>query len=241
MSDLRYARVLFAGPDLEHGSFAELFRRELAELMGTEALDDLVDVTAGPATLWQRVEQCLALGEVPLLVLDLDPQTSSPQVDWLRSELRRIAQQYQAADQLFVAVPKDAGSAASASELIDQPQRHLDCVDVPALPASHAWSQIPPHTHRVLACAGPRCVRRGALPLWKLLRASLKAAGKLECEGGVHITRTQCQFPCDQGPTLSVYPSGRWYRIETEQDVVRLVDEVVIAGGEAPDLRQHDG
>ncbi|WP_150298847.1 (2Fe-2S) ferredoxin domain-containing protein [Pseudomonas profundi] len=241
MSDLQYARVLFAGPDLEQGSFAELFCRELADLRGAETLDDVVDVTAGPAPLWQRVRECLALGELPLLVLDVDPQTSSPQLDWLRSELHRIAQEYEAADQLFVASPREASSAASACELIDQPQRHLDCADVPSLPETHAWSHIPRHTYRVLACAGPRCVRRGALPLWKLLRANLKAAGRLECDGGAHITRTQCQFPCDQGPTLSVYPGGRWYRIANEEDVVCLVNEVLIAGGEVPNLIQKEG
>lgn len=238
MSDLPYARVLFAGPDLEQGSFAELFRQELVELKGAAALNDLVDITVTPAPLWQRVRQCLALGELPLLVMDLDPQTSSPQLDWLRSELQQLGEEYQAADQLFVATPADVNSVASVCALIDQPQRHLACVDVPSLPATHAWSHIPVHQYRVLTCAGPRCVRRGALPLWKRLRAGLKAAGRLECEGGVHLTRTQCQFPCDQGPTLSVYPGGDWYQIADEQAVDRLIDAVFVAGGSAPDLLQ---
>ena len=88
----------------------------------------------------------------------------------------------------------------------------------------------------MLLCNGPRCTRRGALPLWKGLREKLKAAGKLECEGGVHITRTQCQFPCDQGPTLSVYPAGKWYRVRNEAEVTRLVDELFVGGREVPEL-----
>jgi (2Fe-2S) ferredoxin len=107
---------------------------------------------------------------------------------------------------------------------------------VAELPERHAWSQIPPHHYRVLLCNGPRCTRRGALPLWKSLREQLKAAGKLECAGGVHITRTQCQFPCDQGPSLSVYPAGSWYQIRSEADVRQLVQEQFVEGREVPEL-----
>ncbi|MOA42245.1 Ferredoxin, 2Fe-2S [compost metagenome] len=109
-------------------------------------------------------------------------------------------------------------------------------MDIPQLPQSHAWSCIPPHQYRVLLCNGPRCTRRGALPLWKMLREQLKAAGKLECTGGVHLTRTQCQFPCDQGPTLSVYPPGAWYQVRSEADVRRLVQEQFVEGREVAEL-----
>ena len=88
----------------------------------------------------------------------------------------------------------------------------------------------------MLLCNGPRCTRRGALPLWKLLREELKAAGKLETADGVHITRTQCQFPCDQGPTLSVYPSGEWYRIRDAAEVRRLVQQRFIEERAVPEL-----
>ena len=48
--------------------------------------------------------------------------------------------------------------------------------------------------------------------------------------------RTQCQFPCDQGPTLSVYPAGKWYRVRNEAEVTRLVDELFVGGREVPEL-----
>ena len=112
----------------------------------------------------------------------------------------------------------------------------MACAGVPALPESHAWSCIPPHARRLLLCNGPRCTRRGALPLWKLLREELKAVGRLETEDGVHITRTQCQFPCDQGPTLSVYPSGEWYRIRDAAEVRRLVQERFVEERAVPEL-----
>ena len=226
-----YARILFVGPDLAEGAFAELFRRRLAELRGEAALADIVDTSAGYAPLWQRVTE----GERPLLVIDLEPQSSSPHLDWLRSELCQQANR----EQLFVASAMGQAEGLpveAACALIERPELHLPCVGVAELPERHAWSQIPPHYYRVLLCNGPRCTRRGALPLWKSLREQLKAAGKLECAGGVHITRTQCQFPCDQGPSLSVYPAGSWYQIRSEADVRQLVQEQFVEGREVPEL-----
>ncbi|MDH4553723.1 (2Fe-2S) ferredoxin domain-containing protein [Pseudomonas sp. BN417] len=231
MSTTPYARVLFAGPDLGEGSFAELFRRQLVALRGDAALADLVDTSSGYDGLWQRVQQ----SERPLLVIDLDPQSSSQHLDWLRSELGKL----EAPEQLFAASllgQYDADPASAACALVGRPELHLACVGVTQLPEHHSWSCIPPHARRLLLCNGPRCTRRGALPLWKGLREQLKAAGKLECEGGVHITRTQCQFPCDDGPTASLYPEGEWYRIRTTEDVARLVQERIVEGQPVPEL-----
>jgi (2Fe-2S) ferredoxin len=171
-----------------------------------------------------------------LLLVDLEPLSSSQHVDWLRSELAKHPQP----EHVFVAsaVGQAEGLPVDvACVLPEQPELHLPCVGVAQLPERHAWSKIPTYSHRVLLCNGPRCTRRGALPLWKSLREKLKSAGKLECIGGAHITRTQCQFPCDLGPTLSIYPAGGWYRVRDEADVVRLVDEYFVAGREVPDLR----
>lgn len=228
-----YARVLFAGPDLDHGSFAELTRRQLGEQFGAAVLGDLFDTSAGYGALWEQVSECLSSGELPLLVVDLDPLGGSPQLDWLRGELQELAGER--ADRLFVCAG-NAEDVVALAELVLRPEKHLDCVAVPQLPASHSWSCIPPHRYRMLLCNGPRCTRRGALPLWKLLREELKAAGKLETADGVHITRTQCQFPCDQGPTLSVYPSGEWYRIRDAAEVRRLVQERFVEERAVPEL-----
>jgi (2Fe-2S) ferredoxin len=228
-----YARVLFAGPDLDHGSFAELTRRQFGEQFGAAVLADLFDTNSGYEELWAEVREYLSSEELPLLVVDLDPLGSSPQLDWLRGELQALAGEL--ADQLFVCAG-NAEDMATLATLIQQPDKHLGCVEVPRLPESHSWSCIPPHRYRVLLCNGPRCTRRGALPLWKLLREELKAAGRLETEDGVHITRTQCQFPCDQGPTLSVYPSGEWYRIRDAAEVKRLVQERFVEERAVPEL-----
>lgn len=228
-----YARVLFAGPDLDHGSFAELVRRQFTEQFDDAVLDDLLDTGAGYDEVWARVRECLSGAELPLLVVDLDPLGGSPQLDWLRGELQTLAGER--ADQLFVCAGNAEDMAALAA-MIQKPEKHLGCVEVPQLPESHSWSCIPPHRYRVLLCNGPRCTRRGALPLWKLLREELKVAGRLETADGVHITRTQCQFPCDQGPTLSVYPSGEWYRLRDAAEVKRLVQERFVEERAVPEL-----
>lgn len=234
MSATPYARVLFAGPDLAEGSFAELFRRQLLVLRGEAALADIVDTSAGHELLWQRVQA----SPRPLLVIELDPQSSSQHLDWLRSELGKL----DAPEQLFAASllgQFDVDPANAACTLAERRELHLPCVDVPALSERHAWSCIPPHARRLLLCNGPRCTRRGALPLWKKLRETLKAAGKLECAGGVHITRTQCQFPCDDGPTASLYPEGEWYRIGNEEEVLRWVQERIVDDRQVPEMLMH--
>ncbi|MFC5697690.1 ferredoxin [Pseudomonas sp. GCM10022186] len=231
MSASPYVRVLFAGPDLTEGSFAELFRHQLTALRGAAALADIVDTSAGYDSLWREV----AASPRPLLVIDLEPQSSSQHLDWLRSELGKL----ESPEQLFAASllgQYDAGPAGAACALVERRELHLACVDVPELPEHHSWSCIPPHARRLLLCNGPRCTRRGALPLWKKLRETLKAAGKLECEGGVHITRTQCQFPCDEGPTASLYPEGEWYRIRDEEEVLRWVQERIVEGRQVPEM-----
>jgi (2Fe-2S) ferredoxin len=230
-----YARVLFVGPDLSEGSFAEVFRTRLADLRGEQALRDVIDSGPGYGPLWQQVRD----SGRPLLVIDLEPQSSSAHLDWLRSELMQLDD----SERIFVASAIGTAEALpveAACALIERPELHLPCTDVAPIPAVHTWSKIPLHEHRVLLCNGPRCTRRGALPLWKSLREKLKAAGKLECEGGVHITRTQCQFPCDQGPTLSVYPAGKWYRVCNEAEVSRLVDQLFVAEREVPELLMPD-
>lgn len=231
MTATPYARVLFAGPDLAEGSLAELFRRQLTALRGEVALTDIVDTGAGYDALWQRVQE----SPRPLLVIDLEPQSTAQHLDWLRSELASLG----VPEQLFVASllgQFDSDPAGAACALIERCELHLDCVSVPSLPESHSWSCIPPHARRLLLCNGPRCTRRGALPLWKKLRETLKAAGKLECEGGVHVTRTQCQFPCDQGPSASLYPEGEWYRIRDEQEVLRWVQERIVEERQVPEM-----
>ena len=93
------------------------------------------------------------------------------------------------------------------------------------------WSHIPEHARHVLLCTGPRCTQRGALQLWKALRRRLLELQRIEVPDGVLLTRTHCQFPCNLGPVLTVYPERCWYGVRSKADAVRLVD-VHLVGGE---------
>ena len=93
------------------------------------------------------------------------------------------------------------------------------------------WSHVPEHARHVFLCTGPRCTQRGALQLWKTLRRHLLAHDRIETPGGVLLTRTHCQFPCNLGPILTVYPETCWYGVHSDADVQRLV-EVHLVGGE---------
>ena len=93
------------------------------------------------------------------------------------------------------------------------------------------WSHVPEHARHVFLCTGPRCTQRGALQLWKTLRRHLLAPDRIETPGGVLLTRTHCQFPCNLGPILTVYPETCWYGVHSDADVQRLV-EVHLVGDE---------
>ena len=93
------------------------------------------------------------------------------------------------------------------------------------------WSHVPEHVRHVFLCTGPRCTQRGALQLWKTLRRHLLAHDHIETPGGVLLTRTHCQFPCNLGPILTVYPDTCWYGVHSDADVQRLV-EVHLVGDE---------
>lgn len=50
--------------------------------------------------------------------------------------------------------------------------------------------------------------------------------------GKVALTATGCMGPCDQGPTVVVYPEGVWYGKVAPQDVPELFDQHLENGGE---------
>ncbi|OZB32465.1 MAG: 2Fe-2S ferredoxin [Pseudomonas sp. 34-62-33] len=225
MSHVPYAHILFIGPGLGRGASSERLQQRITALLGEAHLHD-----SEQDVFWQAIDQAPR----PLLVVDLEPRADAAHRDWLR---QCIAERGDASEVFVVCTALEDTWLDGLGALLERRETHLSCSDVPPVPEHHAWSQIPPHAQRLLLCNGPRCTRKGALGLWKTLRQRLKAAGKLECEGGVHITRSQCQFPCDLGPTASLYPQGEWYGIADEAAVIRLVDERLVAGQALPDLR----
>lgn len=234
-----YQRVLFVGPGLSGGSTGEAFRRQVCAVRGTTAAADIIDTLEGFEHLWLTLRAPLPGHAAPVLVVDLEPSSDSAYLDWLRDELGRIAREHPQAPRLWVtagALGRRGLDAGLACESIRQQERHLPCDTVSAVASDPDWSRIPEHARQVFLCTGPRCVRRGALPLWKSLRRALLEHGRIETPGGVLLTRTACQFPCNLGPVLTVHPDGCWYRVRDEAEVLRLVEGHLLAGQPVADL-----
>lgn len=210
--------ILLVGP-LAGAQGERLHREVSARLAGVES----IDTSEGFDLLWARARAQLA-DAASLLLVDLEPATDGAYLDWLRAELAVLADEFSQAP-----VPSITASALGRRGL-----------DVGAVPSQPDWSAPPPHRHHLFLCAGPRCVRRGALPLWKTLRLELIRHDLYENAKGALLTRTGCQFPCNRGPVLTVYPERVWYGLHSDEQVFRVVTEHLRDGVPVADLRVDD-
>jgi (2Fe-2S) ferredoxin len=71
------------------------------------------------------------------------------------------------------------------------------------------WSSVPAHSHHVLWCMGPRCAAKGAVKLWPELARTVRENQQLKKR--IMPLQTSCQYPCNHGPLMIVYPQGAWY------------------------------
>lgn len=229
--------ILLVGP-LAGAQGERLHREVLARRAGVERIDTSENFDA----LWLRVRAQLA-DATPLLLVDLEPSADGAYLDWLRAEVATLAQEFPQAP-----VPGITSSAlgrrgldvAAVLAAIDDPAQQLECRGVGAVPSQPDWSAPPPHRHHLFLCAGPRCVRRGALPLWKTLRRELIRHDLYENGEGALLTRTGCQFPCNRGPVLTVYPERVWYGLRSDEQVRRVVQEHLRDGVPVAELRVDD-
>jgi len=93
-----------------------------------------------------------------------------------------------------------------------------------------AWSTVPAHQRHVLWCMGPRCVAKGAAALWPRLSQAVQASAPLKQQ--LQLLQTSCQYPCNQGPLMIVYPEGVWYGHLDEDSLVPVLKSH-IEGSEA--------
>lgn len=91
-----------------------------------------------------------------------------------------------------------------------------------------AWSNVPVHTHHALVCVGPRCVALGAVAVWDAVGDAIKADPALQRR--LRPLQTSCQYPCNHGPLVIVYPQGVWYGRLEAQDVGRVLSAHVLEG-----------
>lgn len=103
------------------------------------------------------------------------------------------------------------------------------------------WSVIPPHRYQVLFCRGPRCASVGAGELSAYLAQKLKVVGLNDKPQGVLVVQTGCQYPCNLGPVMIVYPDGVWYSGLTKTAIDRIVAEHFCQGQIVAEYARYPG
>lgn len=93
------------------------------------------------------------------------------------------------------------------------------------------WDEPPAYEHHLLVCTGPRCHMRGSFGLLEPLKAAVQQAG---LSSKCLIASTGCLFPCNNGPVVVHYPKGNWYQLNSEQDVAKFVNDVLIHQRNSP-------
>ena len=83
------------------------------------------------------------------------------------------------------------------------------------------WSQVPDHQHHVLWCVGPRCAAKGALQMWPALTRAIRETPALK--HSVQPLQPGCQYPCNHGPLMIVYPDGVWYGPMDEDSIAPVL------------------
>ena len=100
-----------------------------------------------------------------------------------------------------------------------------------------AWSSVPSHRHHVLWCAGPRCAAKGSVALWPALARTVHETPGLKNQ--VQLLQTNCQYPCNHGPLMIVYPDGVWYGPMNANNIAPILKAHVLYGQISPDCHVH--
>lgn len=99
------------------------------------------------------------------------------------------------------------------------------------------WDEVPPYRDHLLVCTGPRCTYRRSGLLRDVLNAELSRQGVMR---RTLVATTGCLFPCNGGPVVAHYPAGRWYRLDTETDVLTFVKTVLVERRPLPQFVIHE-
>lgn len=127
--------------------------------------------------------------------------------------------------------------AATVQDALAQPHTQ----DVPAVVGDDdwehdpkGWSIVPEHQHHVLWCTGPRCAAKGAVQLWPHLARTVRENPGLKKK--VMLLQTSCQYPCNHGPLMIVYPGGQWYGPMDSNNMAPVLTQHVLHDQVSEDL-----
>ena len=104
---------------------------------------------------------------------------------------------------------------------------------------------MPKPKHHIVVCTNtrppghpkPSCGAQGSPQLLMAFNMKLMEAGIMP--GEVLVTGSTCLGPCEQGPTVVIYPDGTWYTQVKEADVATIINEHIKGGKPAESLKPN--
>ncbi|MHB8421576.1 MAG: (2Fe-2S) ferredoxin domain-containing protein [Leptospirales bacterium] len=96
--------------------------------------------------------------------------------------------------------------------------------------------------YHVFACTNKRapehprgsCISRNAEEILSIFREELKLH---EIPQPFRINKSGCLDACEEGPVFAIYPDGVYYRVQSREDVRRIVKEHLMNGVIVSDLQ----
>jgi (2Fe-2S) ferredoxin len=87
------------------------------------------------------------------------------------------------------------------------------------------------YCRHVFLCTGPNCCTpETGLAAWEALKQAIKDEGLMAGPNACYRTKVGCLRICKHGPTMVVYPEGKWYHGMTADRIPQFVREHLIEG-----------
>ena len=225
------------------GELTELAKRLLAQWPGAQVLPAFIDRWQPdlPAALTASADA----GAQTIVIMPLMLPDEAALRRWLHKvAMRWLAARGNGCPRLVFAEPlsQTIPLPALLAEAVRRALAHQP--DVPAIVGDDdwqndpkGWSSVPEHTHHALWCTGPRCAAAGAVALWPVLTSTVNDMAALKkC---VRPLQTSCQYPCNHGPLMIVYPEGVWYGPLDADGIRHVLTRHVLHREVDPMLRVH--
>ena len=192
-------------------------------------------------SLVRCLDQCLADGISEVRLIGVFTRKGAAPQSWLRRVAGQWLRDHEEPITICVRslLIRDV-SAETRREAAQGPWRLISGREAPLV--SPTWEETPGFRHHALICTGIRCNARGADAVAAAFSDVI--AAHHATDNDVLITRTLCQYPCNQGPIVTVYPDNVWHSFMTPEKARALAvelcesvqaDDSVPTQGEAPD------